>query len=242
MRGHRPERSLAHVQGQQPAVDPRGGQSLEELGREVQARGGRRHRAGPLRGRVHRLVVGAVGRVGHLEAGGPPRGEDVRRQRRAADAVQGRRRVGLAVHPDDPGLGVAVQQRDREAAVVRPGLAEVRRIQVHHHPVAEPPAPQQHPPAAGLEGLQEQPLDAATPAPLAPDEPGRVDGGVVQHQRVAPPQQLGQVADEAVLGRPPAAADDHEPRRVPRPGRLGGDPLGRQVVVEFVGAHGAERG
>jgi hypothetical protein len=62
---------------------------------------------------------------------------------------------------------------------------------------------------------------------------------VVEHEGVAGAQQLGQVADGAVLGLGLGAGPHHEQaRRVARAHGMQRDPVFRQLEVEQVGAHG----
>ena len=70
---HRQERAGAHVQGDERLADAAGGEPRQQLGGEVQAGGGRRHRA--VVGGVDGLVVAPVTRVLR------PAGGDIGRQR-----------------------------------------------------------------------------------------------------------------------------------------------------------------
>ena len=74
-------------------------------------------------------------------------------------------------------------------------------------------------------------------ADCAEVEPGRDDLGVVHHEQVAGLEQVDEIPDVAVVGRPLRPAVDEEPGCVSRLDRRLGDGRRREVVVELVEPH-----
>ena len=87
---------------------------------------------------------------------------------------------------------------------------------------------------------QEQELEAAACGP-AEEGACRQHARVVAHQQVAGPQQRGQVGEVTVLDALPtgrrAAIADQQAGGVARLGRMLGDQLGRQLVVQLFKPH-----
>ncbi len=85
--------------------------------------------------------------------------------------------------------------------------------------------------------MEQEDLDAAALGVLSV-EPRVADAHVVAHEEVARRKQPGQVREGAVRDRPRRSVENQEPALSPRPGGLR-DPLGGQVIVEEIDAHGA---
>ena len=175
---HRLEGAGAHVQGDAGAADPARGQGVEQGLVEMQARGGRGHRA--RLARVHGLVALVVGgAVGAL---------DVRRQRHVADALQAlAQRLG-GVEAQARELALAAQHLDRAAVVEQQAATGLERLGGAHLRQRL---------VLALQPL-DQDLDPAA-AVLAAVQPRRQHARVVEHQQVAGIEQLQQVAEAPVL-------------------------------------------
>ena len=75
-------------------------------------------------------------------------------------------------------------------------------------------------------------------APDAPaDEPRRDNSGVVDHERVARPQQVGQIAHDAILESATPRPHHQQPRRIARRAGRSAIRSGGKVEIEQIGAH-----
>jgi hypothetical protein len=95
-------------------------------------------------------------------------------------------------------------------------------------------------PARAIEPLRQGRLDPGLGGVAQPpaDEPRRDHLGVVDHQRVAGRQQLGEIAHGAVIELRRAARPHHEePCGIARNRRPQRDAVGGQVEIEQVGSH-----
>jgi hypothetical protein len=203
------------VEGHLGDFDAGGGELVQDLAGEVEAGGGGGDGTGVSRpdGLVALAVLGLVGPL------------DVWRQRHMAETLQ----VGL------DGLG--------EAQAVAAGLFLVddlggqALVEMNHGAGTGAPAGlhQSVPlPLAGFSGQQ----DLDLPSSRTPAEEARRDHPrVVDHQEVPGAEQLREIADAAVAFRS-LAVEDKQAARAARRGMLG-DPVGRQLVVEVAGQHGA---
>ena len=214
---HRSEGAGADVQGDRRLADAALAEPGDQAAREVEARGGRRHRPGARR--VDGLVVAAVAGVGRALA------QDIGRQRHLA--VTGQRLL--------QGAGA-----EREAEPHLAALALVddlrREIGAEADLVARPQPPRrpcQGAPPPRSELLEQGHLDLSLAAPAA--EPRRRHPGVVPHHHVPGLEQSGQVADPALVE---ALAHDQESRRIARRRGPAGDQPARQLEVEGVDLHG----
>ena len=72
------------------------------------------------------------------------------------------------------------------------------------------------------------------PLDLLPDEPGRDDAAVVEHEEIAGREQVGQVVEAQVPRRASGAGEDEQARRAPR--------LHRRLGDEFLGEREVELG
>jgi hypothetical protein len=97
---------------------------------------------------------------------------------------------------------------------------------------------QSHPTAlVAPDRVKQKDLDPAT-LRVCPVEARVPDSDVVAHQEVARREQLGQIREGAVHDGSGGAIENEEPA-LPSWSRDLSDPLGRQVVVEEIDAHGA---
>src|SRR6185369_12529553 len=109
----------------------------------------------------------------------------------------------------------------------------------HHVARLKPPSRlRERTPARSVEPPMQRRLDPGllTTADPPADKPGRDHACVVDHERIARLQQIGQVAHGAVFSYT-TRAYDQQPRRIPRGYGTQRNPLGRQVEVEKIGAH-----
>jgi hypothetical protein len=218
-----PEGPQAHQQLHPEQVHPARPTPGEQVVGEVQPGRGRRHRPGPVG--EHRLVALRVGqRLVH-----------VRRQRDLP-----------GTEPPLLGGGVVGEQAHPAATVVTQHLAHLdHRLVAARRPRAgrggEPGAGRN--PAAGANQrlpatfgppVQQQHLDGPTGG-LAEVQAGREHPTVVHHQHVTGIEQVGQVRHGAVGHR--ARPRHQQAGRVPGLGRVLGDGLLGQVVVEVGRVH-----
>ncbi len=197
---------------------PRSMQRIDKGRGEVQPRGRRRDRAG-LAGE-HRLVTLAVDR--HAA----PRPLDIGRQRHRAMPREGRaERLALDVEAQLHGaIRLLGDDFGREA------LGEFDAVAGMQPPRAFGIGL----PAPAAEIVRQGDLDRRRAAPA--DQPRRDHLGVVAHQQIARPQQVGQVGDLPVC-EPARRRHHQQPRGIARLGRAVGDQLARQVEVEIGKAH-----
>ena len=193
----RPERVEADVQRDRLVVEAR-----EELGCEVEPRGGRRGGAGIAR--VDRLVALRVGR----------RLVHVRRQRQVP--------VGLAGELHDP-----PPRAERLDELDRRGRAATAEPLARAQPTR---GTRECLPALVLESLDEEQLDRT--ARLAAKREARGDDARVVDDRQVPRELLGQLGERPLPDVAGAAVVDEQPRRVAPLRRPLCDQLGRQRVVE----------
>jgi hypothetical protein len=96
-------------------------------------------------------------------------------------------------------------------------------------------------PARAIEPPMQRRLDRGlgiAAADAAACQTRRDDPGIVDHQSVARPQEVRQVAHRAVLEfRHLPGAHDQEPGGVAGRDRTQRDPVGRQMEIEQIGAH-----
>src|SRR5262249_9816710 len=88
---------------------------------------------------------------------------------------------------------------------------------------------------------QEQALPLAPGLLPPPDDPGGQDAGVVQDQQVARIEQVGQVAEVVMANLTRRSVHDEQARGVAFRGRLLGDQVRGQVVIEQVREHCLKR-
>ena len=211
-------------------IDARGGDPVEQLRREVEARRRRGHRRVPVVPGVDGLVavaVEGVARVGQ-RLGIPLAAslEDVGRQRRSARCAENRVVVDVAFERDDPPLlstldrakpsrGATGRIDDRE----RLALGETLRTLEHRKP------------SSIAERLDDEAFEAPAAGPLEDHSP-RLDEGRVDHKKILRLEVRGQIGDPPMLH---AIAMHHEhPRRVARLRGLGRDPRRIERVVEIL--------
>ncbi len=228
---HRQKGARAHTQGDEMQAHALRLERRHQFRREVQSRGRRRDRA--LFAGIDGLVVGPValvlapfgGDIGwqwHLAAFGD--GEVQVRPRQ----VEGKGDLtALAL-----GLHGGVQPAQQAGAIL--DVTEA-------HPVTNPePFARLHEgrPPVGRLALMQRGLDGDHgPVPLAHAvQPRRDHLGVVEHQGVARTQEIGQIADSAVL-KHPVRPDHQHPRRIPRFGGTQGDAVVRQIEIKVRDAH-----
>ena len=89
-------------------------------------------------------------------------------------------------------------------------------------------------PQAAFPHLQEEPLPVSAGAVAATQQPGGHDLRIVQHEAIAGPKDLGQIANVVMRERLLAAIDDQQAGIDPRGGRLLGDQVPRQFVVVLI--------
>ncbi len=143
---------------------------------------GRRRRDGARRAREHGLVTLAVARI--------RRALDVRRQRHFA--VLAPKRSGIAIERElDEAVVARVDARAPPAVELDlgAGLRHVARTQLHEH-------------AAGTEKALEQQLDASAARRALAAKARRQHASVVADEQVARMQEIGQIREPAVVGRP----------------------------------------
>ncbi|MBP1643046.1 MAG: hypothetical protein H6Q03_1715 [Acidobacteria bacterium] len=99
------------------------------------------------------------------------------------------------------------------------------------------PRPHEAVPGDRVEALGEQQLDPRATRHPAREEPRREHARVVDHQQVARPQQVGELADRAVTRRV-LRVEDEQPAGAARERPLR-DPVRGQLEVEVADQHGA---
>ena len=218
----RPEGRRPDVQRERVDLDPPRPELVEERPGEVQARRRRGHR--PRRLGVDGLVALAVDHPRRSVAG------DVRRERQSAVMLQERQDgAALRLHHPAPGLPElddaedAGPAGDREAG---PGAHPARRSR-------------QHVPAGRRPRADEEELDLRPARRLARRHAGRDDPRIVEDDAVAGTEEPGQVGEPPVDPRAPPPVDHEQARAVTPLGRLLGDRLRRQGVVEIGNIHGS---
>ena len=203
------EGAVADMQRDLLATHPPVVEAGEDFVGEVQPGRGRRHRAVFLG--VDRLVARLARRLG-----------DVGRQRHPAHRLERRMQVlgpGEAEKRRPVGVKLHERRHDRRSR-------QLQRLALGHglDPVADA-APD------GGPFLLQQVDRLGRAVGTRPVEPGLDHLGVVQDQGVGLVEQVRQVAEDMVLDRPGGAAQDHQPRAVPRVGGHLGDQLGRDDVT-----------
>jgi len=187
---------------------------VEDPGREMEA-GGRR-RDGALRARKDRLLPLAVP--------GIVRAPDVRRERNVADRGEPCGRQGRIEAHAPLAVGQDLHDRAPQPAGERdllPGTGAA-------------PGPGKRRPDAVRFLVEQEDFDG-TPVPI-PEETGRNDAGVVPDEKIARPEERGEVGEGAILDRPGGRFHDEQPRRSAGP-RLLRDAVGRKDVIEQVDKH-----
>ena len=223
---HREERPGPDVEGDEAPLHSAGLELGERLGREVEPRGGRGHRA--VRPSVHGLVPDAILRRGLTR--------DVGRKRHPAGLLEqrGDRALGLeadaelalaerlhAPSPRPPSSSTTVPARS-------PLLAWPRQTQIT---ASAGPSRARGGLDASLGPHQQQLHPSAAPL-LPPEEAGGDDARVVEHHHVARAEQPRPVAEHPVRDGPGRAVEDQQARRVPPLQRLPGDErVGKVEVV-----------
>jgi hypothetical protein len=94
-------------------------------------------------------------------------------------------------------------------------------------------------PTVVVQPPQQQALDLPAGGVAMADQARRHDARVVQREKVAGSEQVGQVGNHAVGPRAPRAIDDEQARAAPDRRRLLRDQVLGQVEVEIGEAHGA---
>ncbi len=225
-------------------VDALVAQARDELGREVQARGGRGRRVLFLHG-VDRLVLlgvalvaGDIGRQGHVARG---MNGLVKRVGRAV----GRRAHGIKAH-QAPALGALdkVDDRARQDHRRRVGRVQPARAVLDHGArllqalagvdQAFPHMPQR---VEVFSPLEQQGLGDAAGAALLAHQTRRHDAGLVGNQQVAGLKQVKDVVEVLVRDVAGLAVKHKQAARVARLGRGLGNKLVWQGVIKVVGAH-----
>jgi hypothetical protein len=202
---HRQEGARAHVQGDEPRLDAARLQPVHQLRREVQAGGRRRHRT--FDACEHGLIVGAVALILR-----PLRG-DVGRQRH--QPVRGDRLVQQRPRQVEGERDLSALALPKDGRVEAGPLAGAFGRAAETDPVAgtQPfagahegrPAVRREPLVQGRLDLDERAVAVAYAV-----QPRRDHAGVVEHQHVARPQQVGQVRHPAILQ---ALAPHHQQAR-----------------------------
>ena len=215
----RPKRVDAHVQRDVGPADAAGRERREQVGREVQPRRRRRRRAG--RPGEHGLIAFEITVLLVAAA-------DVARQR----------------HPADPGKHLLGRPRHRRPH--EPRAAEAAAHELERDALGSGAIDERHrladrgPPAGVRENLpqpcrlihpQKEPFPPAARGRAAADEPGRHDACVVHDDEIARCEDVGQVADPAVLERAGGPMHHEQSCRRAIGERLLGDQFGGQVVV-----------
>lgn len=187
------ERAGTDVQRDQRGAYTARGQRRHQRRIEMQARSRRRYRTGLAR--EDTLVALAVG--------GRRCAADVGRQRHAAEAVEELERRRGQRHAPQLALAREHLQRAAGGSDGQPGADRLVRRELHQRLVTCQGALQQdlHPPARGL----------------GTEQPCGDDARVVEHQQVAGPQALGQIAQGAVSNRTAGAIEQQQAT-----GRAGG--------------------
>ena len=179
------------------------------------------------------LIVDAVALVGR-----PPR-RDIGRQRHRAAFIHGlieHRPVEREGERDLAALAFRLHGRIELAEEADPALLAEAHDVAGREPLCRL---DERAPARPVEAQVQRRLDrglagAAPDAPAA--QPRRDHLAVVDHERVAGAQQIGQVAHGAIRHR--RAGTHHEqPRGVPRRDWTQRNPLGRQLEIEQIGTH-----
>ena len=213
----RQEGASPHVQRQRVARDPCLIERGEQVWREMQRCGGGRHRA-ILVGK-DRLVIDPVGIIQRALL------RDIGRQRHPPGAFQ--------QHLDRLIAG----ETQREAAIIVALFGHGRDIGGKLDCLANPQPlgiADEGLPAAEINPLVQRGANARFSAHAF--ELRRDDAGIVEHQHIAAPQQLRQVAN-ATVGKIALATHNQHPRRIARPHRAQSDVFRRKVKVEQVYAH-----
>ena len=179
------------------------GQAGQHLRREMQARGGRGHRA---------LVAGEYGLV-PVAVALLLLAAEVGRQRESSAG-----RIDRAVPAHQPGA-VGDHRQHRADHPAHPHLCARPHF---------PPGSDQASPHPGLRFLQPQQLDAT----IVGEEARRDHLGVVEQAEVAGPEERGEVREAGVGHRAGRAVEHHHAGIGADGGRIGGDQPGRQRVVE----------
>src|SRR5208337_2456850 len=226
------ERSSADVQrhAKEPHAPRRN--PLDQRGSEMESRGRRRDSA--RLGREHRLVVGPIPFLRRAARG------YVGRQRRRSqpfNRLVERRADKLEAQQDFAGFALFLDfgvQRREQAGHAFARLAEADALA----DLKLLGGSDQRAPAAVVDALDEGRFDCG--GRIAPDanavQPRCDDAGVVDHQRVSGPQEIGQVGDAGVR-QIRVGPDDEHPRAVARRYRLERNPLRREFEIEGVDAH-----
>ncbi len=214
---------------------PRRGETAEQRLGEMKPRRRRRH--GAVLAGIDGLVVALV------EAVRRPPGGDVGRQRHHADTCQGfvERRPGKIEAQEHLARLAAVDHRRIEAGEQAGIVARLARRRAEADAVADRQAlgrPRQRLPARRRRAPGQRRLDLgdAAVADAFAGESRRDHPGVVEHQRVARPEQPRQVANKAV-GGPLPRLHHQQAGRVTRHLRAERDQLLGQVEIEQVNAH-----
>ena len=208
------ERAEADHEVDVDELSTRGPDAIEDGAGEVQASGGCGHGTGPAG--VDGLVALGVGEAL----------VDVGRQWDLAVAVERGQHVGgddldhasTIVQPftdDQPQIGAG----DQFGAWRHPSAGTDERLPLSRRDLVE----QEH-------------LDRA-PGVLLQAETGREHPGVVDHDHVARPEEIGQIGHRAVLGNRPGTPVDQQPGGVARLDRMLGHCLVREVVIEVGRVH-----
>src|ERR1019366_502855 len=236
---HGLERAEAHVQRHARDLDTFRGDGGEQLFREVQARGGRRDRAGAIR--EDGLVVDRVLRVRDakrtVDVGGKRSGTErrqvVEERRRCAPVLfqvenvkaafgASRERLGLPTPFEEklpPGLHPPSRSCEAAPELLSPFRRKIRN-------------------PGNLRNLRNQQEFRSSSLLVRPENPRRDDLRVVQDEDVARAKKAGKIADGAMAEHARRAVQRHEARGAARRGPLG-DRFGRQHEVEIRDVHTA---
>jgi len=202
------------------------GEGSEQLGREVQAGGGRGD--GDLAGAisVNGLVTLDVART----LGGRVGALDVGRERDVAEAVGDidDRLAGGRGEADERGaLGVFGEDGAGEVVAVGKGGADGKFF------AGADKAPPDVVAVDGI-GAEEEALDHTAGGPIGV-EPSREDGGVITKEGIAGAQKVWKIGKRMVSQGAVGAINDKETRGIATRGRRLRDEVRRQVVIEEIG-------
>ena len=217
LRPERKEGARAYVQGHRDTVDAGGIERHQQVGREVQSGGRRRHGTRPRR--EHRPVVFAIARI-------PVGTADIGRQRWHPVRLQ------LLDHPF--AAAGEIEQHRAVLALVRDLGGEVRGEADAVTGPQSAGGADKRPPASRLRLIDQRRLDGNRPAPA--EEACGQHLGVIDDQQVTGPQQARQIAHRPVF-RP--FTQTQQPGGVARACGMLRDRAGGQREIEFTDPHRA---
>ena len=237
----RKKRPGTHVQRHEVPRDPARIERRKHTRRKMKSRRGRCHRA--VARRIDRLIGVAVARVRRT----PP--SDVRRQRHRSDALD--REIEIGPREVEHQLDFARVELIRNSRAERRHEARAVRLRAEPQPVSNDQplgGARQRTPAAIVHTPQQVERNARRDlvAHAHTVERRRDHTRIVEHNGIARPQQVREIADGPVLKDArtiscgPARRIDHEqPRAVTRLRRMKRDTVLGKIEFEKIGTHGA---